>query len=67
MTSYLTEKVRPLKVALLWLSVRPFLNHCLLHLHPAHMAGLPASLQVTVLKGVVRGILLVSLVTNEPT
>ena len=55
--------VRPLKVAVLLVSVNPVPDQCLLHLHSTHLSDLPACFQlVTVL---IRGV--VSLVTNEPT
>ena len=36
--------VRPPKMAVVLLSVRPQLDQCLLHLHPTHMTDLPARL-----------------------
>ena len=36
--------VRPLKMAVLLLSVHPLLDQCLLHLHPTHMTDLPTYL-----------------------
>ena len=66
--------VRPLKVAVLLLSVHCLLHQCLLHLHPTHKADLPTHLR-NVPGGDYRyqrgsegrTPLLVSLVTDEPT
>ena len=36
--------IKPLKMAILLLSVHPLLNQCLLHLHPTYMTDLPTYL-----------------------
>ena len=66
--------VRPLKIAVLLLSVHPLPNQCLLHLHPPHRTDLPTYLpQVPASdcsyqrSGEGCAPLLVSLVTDEPT
>ena len=68
--------VRPVKMAVLLLSVYPLLNQCLLHLYPMHVThgDLPMYLPQAPASNCSyqRGneghaTLLVSLVTNEPT
>ena len=53
--------VRPFKVVALLFSVRPLLDHHLLHLHPTHLTDLPlhlpqAQLVTVLIKGAVRGV-----------
>ena len=66
--------VRPLKMAVPLLSVRPLPKQRLLHLHPTHRTDLPANMPQAPAgdcsyhrAGEVCDPLLVSLVTNEPT
>ena len=66
--------VRPLKMAVLLLSVHPLFDQHLLHLHPTHMTDLPMYLPLPQLVvvfnqrgGEGRAPRLVSLVTDEPT
>ena len=67
--------IRPLKMAILLLSVHPLQDQCLLHLHTTHLTDLPtylpqAQLVIVLMKGAgCEGHTppLVSLVTNEPT
>ena len=66
--------VRPLKIALLLLSVHPLPDQCLLHLYSTHWTDLPTYLpqasasDCSYQKGSEGRVpLLVSLVTNEPT
>ena len=66
--------VRPLKMAVLLLSVHPLPDQCLLHLYPMHMTDLPTHLPQAPASdhsyqrgGEGFAPLLVSLVTNEPT
>ena len=66
--------VKPLKMAVLLLSVHPLPNQCLLHLYPTHMTDLPVYLPQAPASDCShqRGAegcapLLVSLVTNELT
>ena len=65
--------VRPLKMAVLLLSVHPLPDQCLLHLHPKHMTDLltylpqaPASDCSYQRGGEGRAPLLVPLVTHDP-
>ena len=44
MATYSLCMDRPLKMAVLLLSVNVLLDQCLLHLHPAHLADLPTYL-----------------------
>ena len=66
--------VRLLKMAVLLFSVHPLLHQSLLHLHPMHVTDLPTYLPQAPAGdcsyqkgGEGRALLLVSLVTNEPT
>ena len=66
--------VRPLKMAVLLLSVPPLLDQCLLHLHPTHRTHLPTyspqapAGDCSYQRGSEgRAPLLVSLVTDEST
>ena len=54
--------VRPLKMVVLLLSVRPLLRPCMLRLHPTHLTDIPVSISprpqlvIVLIKGAVRGV-----------